>query len=103
MIDVTSTDATATPTDSELQTAIGVIHRLAFMPYGANIDVEAQIVAQALADQRAKCERLADELDADQERAYQRSVKGYRIDEFSDGQHHAYEDAADRIRKVAQQ
>ena len=45
---------------------------------------------QAVAD-------LADELEADSERAYQRSCGAYR-DEFSDGQHHAYDSAADRLR-----
>jgi hypothetical protein len=42
---------------------------------------------------------LAEELERDSERAYQRSCGAYR-DEFSDGQHHAYDLAATRVRDV---
>lgn len=67
----------------------------------ADAGLAAALAAMHPADETLRAvTALADELDEDQERAYQRSAKSYLVDEFSDGQRHAYEDAATRLRAV---
>ena len=87
----------ATPTDAEMEQAAIIIATAAQTNVPNWVGFAVDLVAQALADQRARYEALADELTA---QVKPRSF--HPAGTHSDGASAAYEDAAERIRQVGQ-